>query len=81
MVQLLWALREVDIRLLVVVVLDVFQVDDHVQGVGQNQQQDQGGDEAHQDGRGQDCGAVARRRKPPFTDVECLDLNTSIPVY
>lgn len=64
-VQLLWALREVDVGFLIVVMLDVFQVNDHVQGVGQNQQQDEGCDEAHQDGRGQDGAAVACRREPP----------------
>lgn len=41
------ALGEVDFGLVFVVVLDVFQVDDHVQGVGQDQQQDEGRDEAH----------------------------------
>ncbi|KAG7226676.1 hypothetical protein INR49_001846 [Caranx melampygus] len=40
-------------------------VDDHVQGVGQDQQQDQGGDEAHQDGWCQEGGTVACRRKLP----------------
>lgn len=70
----LGVLGEVDVDFLLVVMLDVFQVDHHVQGVGQNQQQDEGRDEAHQDGWGQDGGAVARRRKLTNGDVERLDL-------
>lgn len=54
---------EVDVGLVVVFVLDVFEVDDHVQGVGQDQQQDEGGDEAHEDGGGQEGGAVTGRRE------------------
>lgn len=65
---------EVDVDFLLVVVLDVLQVDHHVQGVGQHQQQDEGCDEAHQDGRGQDGGAVARGREFTKAHVERLDL-------
>lgn len=43
--------------------LDVFEMDDHVEGVGQDQQQDEGSDEAHQNGWGQEGGAAARGRK------------------
>lgn len=67
-------LRVVDFGLVFVVVLDVFQMDDHVEGVGQDQQQDEGGDEAHQDGRSQEGGAVARRGKFTRGDVERLNL-------
>lgn len=74
--RLFSVLREVDVGLVFVVVLDVFQVDDHVQGVGQDQQQDEGSDKAHEDGRRQEGGAVARRGKLPGGDVEGLNLRT-----
>lgn len=64
----------VDVGFVFVVMLDVFQVDDHVQGVGQDQQQDEGSDEAHQDGWRQEGGTVARGRKLTGGDVECLNL-------
>lgn len=64
----------VDVSLVFVVMLDVFQVDDHVQGVGQDQQQDERSDEAHQDGRRQESGAVTRRRKLTGGDVKRLNL-------
>lgn len=67
-------LGEVDVGLVFVIALDVFEVDDHVQGVGQDQQQDERSDEAHQDGWCQKGGATARRRKPTRGDVECLNL-------
>lgn len=71
---LFWVLGEVDVGFVFVVVLNVFEVDDHVQGVGQDQQQDEGSDEAHHDGRCQEGGAAARRRKLTRGDVERLDL-------
>lgn len=65
---------KVNVGLVFVVPFDVFQVDDHVKGVGQDQQQDEGGDEAHQDGRGQEGGTVSGRREPTGAHVEGLDL-------
>lgn len=56
--------------------LDVLQVDDHVQGVGQDQQQDEGSDEAHEDRWRQEGGAVARSRKLTRGDVEGLNLRS-----
>lgn len=41
------------------VTVDVLEVDDHVQGVGQHQQQNQRCDQTHQDGRGEEGRAVA----------------------
>lgn len=67
------ALGEV-VGLVFFVVLDVLQVDHHVQGVGQDQQQDEGSDEAHQNGRRHEGGADARGRKSTGGDVEGLDL-------
>lgn len=72
--SLFWALGVIHVALMFIIMLYVFQVDDHVQGVGQDQQQDEGGDEAHQDGRCQEGGAVARRRKLPRGDIERLNL-------
>lgn len=66
--------RKVNIRLVFVVTFDVFQVDDHVKAVGQDQQQDEGGDEAHQDGWCQEGSTVTRSRKFTRADVEGLDL-------
>lgn len=74
-------LGEVDVGLAFVVMLDAFQVDDHVQGVGQDQQQDEGSDEAHEDGRRQEGGAVARGGELPGGDVEGLDLGTGTETF
>lgn len=67
-------LGEVDVGLVLVIMLDVFEVDDHVQGVGQDQQQDERSDEAHQNGWCQEGGAAARRRKFTGGDVKRLNL-------
>lgn len=67
-------LGEVDVGLVFIVMLDMFEVDDHVQGVGQDQQQDEGSDEAHQDGWCQEGGAAARWRKFTRGDIERLNL-------
>lgn len=56
--------------------LNVFQMDHHVQGVGQDEQQDEGGDEAHEDGRRQEGGAITCRRKFTSGDVEGLNLKS-----
>lgn len=45
------------------VAVDVLKVDHHVQGIGQDEEQDQRRYQAHQDGRRQEGGAVAGRRK------------------
>lgn len=45
------------------VAVDVLEVDHHVQGVGQDEEQDQRRHQAHQDGRRQERGTVAGRRK------------------
>lgn len=74
-------LGEVDVVLAFLVVLDAFQVDDHVQGIGQDQQQDEGSDEAHEDGWRQEGGAVARGGEPPGGDVEGLDLGTGTETF
>lgn len=74
MFGLFWALGEVDVSFVFVLVLDVFQVDDHVQGIGQHQQQDEGSDQPHQDGRRHEGGADGRRRESIGGDVECLNL-------
>lgn len=71
---LLSVFRVVDVSFVLIVVLDVFQMDDHVQGVGQNKQQDEGGDEAHEDGWRQESSAVTRWRKFTSSDVEGLNL-------
>lgn len=73
----LWLLAvgwKVNIRLVFIVTFDVFQVDHHVKAVGQDQQQDEGGDEAHQDGWCQEDSAVTRRSKFTGADVEGLNL-------
>ncbi len=62
--MLLRVLREVDVSLVFVVMLDVFQVDDHVQSIGQDQQQDEGSDEAHQNRR---CEEKAQKQEPTVT--------------
>lgn len=72
---------EVDVSLAFIVTIDVFEVDDHVQGVGQDQEQDEGGDEAHQDRWRQEGGAVTRRRKLPRGDVECLNLRRGTQTF
>lgn len=74
--RLFSVLSVVDVGLVFVVMLDVFQVDDHVQGVGQDQQQDEGSDEPHEDSRRQEGGAVACRRKFTGGDVEGLNLRS-----
>lgn len=56
------------------VAVDVLEVHHHVQSVGQHQQQDERGDQAHQDGRREESGAVAGRRKLAGLDVKRLDL-------
>lgn len=45
-----------------------------MKAVGQDQQQDEGGDEAHQDGWCQEGSTVTRSRKFTRADVEGLDL-------
>lgn len=72
--QVFRAFWEVDVGFVLLVMLNVFQVDEHVQGIGQHQQQDEGGDEAHQDGWRQEGGTVARRRKLSWGDAEGLNL-------
>lgn len=67
---------KVNIRLVFIVTFDVFQVDQHVKAIGQDQQQDEAGDEAHQDGWCQEGSAVTRRRKCTGADVEGLNLMT-----
>lgn len=47
-----------------------------MKSVSQDQQQDEGGDEAHQDGWCQEGSTVTRRRKPTGADVEGLNLVT-----
>lgn len=71
---LLSVLRVVDVSFVLIIMLDVFQMDDHVQGVGQNEEQDERGDEAHEDGWRQESSAVTRRRKFTSSDVEGLNL-------
>lgn len=71
---LLSVLRVVDVSFVLFFVLDVFQMDDHVQSVGQNEQQDEGGDEAHEDGWRQESSTVTCRRKFSSGDVEGLNL-------
>lgn len=65
---------KVNIRLVFIVTFDVFQVNQHVEAIGQDQQQDERGDEAHQDGWCQEGSAVTRRRKCTGADVEGLNL-------
>ncbi len=50
---------EVDGGLVLFVTVNVLEVDDHVQGVGQHQQQNQRGDQAHQDGWSEEGCTVA----------------------
>lgn len=69
-----WDVWEVNVGLVLVVMLDVFQVDDHVQGVGQDKKEDEGGDEAHQDGRCHESSAVSGGGKLTRGNVERLDL-------
>ena len=69
-----WTAREVDGGFMLLVAVDVLQVDHHMQGVGQHQEQDERGHQAHQDGRGQEGGTVAGRRKLLRLHVEGLDL-------
>ena len=76
MVLLLCICWKVNIRLAFVVTFNVFQMDNHVKSVSQDQQQDEGGDEAHQDGWCQEGSTVTRRRKPTGADVEGLNLVT-----
>lgn len=45
-----------------------------MQGIGQDQQQDEGSNEAHEDSRCEEGGTVARRRKRARGDVEGLNL-------
>ena len=59
---------------LVVVVVDVPEVHHHVEGVGQHQEEDEGGDQSHQHCRGQEGCAVGRRRELPRKHVEGLEL-------
>lgn len=56
------------------VAVDVLEVDHHVQGVGQDEQQDQRRDEAHEDGRGEEGGTVAGRGELVRVNVERLNL-------
>lgn len=56
------------------VAVDVLEVHHHVQGVGQDEEQDQGRYQSHQDGRRQERGAVAGRRELVRLHVEGLDL-------
>lgn len=78
MLWLLGVCWKVNICLLFVVPFNVFQVDDHVEGVSQDQQQDEGGDEAHQDGWCQEGGTVTCRRKFTRADVKGLNLGKEI---
>lgn len=71
---LLSVLGVVDVGFVLFVVLNVFQMDDHVQRVCQDEQQDEGGDEAHEDGRRQESSTVTCRRKFSSSDVEGLNL-------
>lgn len=59
------------------VAVDVLEVHHHVQGVGQDEEQDQRRYQSHQDGRRQEGGAVAGRRELVRLHVEGLDLGTS----
>lgn len=74
LLELLGVGWKVNIRLVLTVTLDVFQVDQHVKAIGQDQQQDEGADEAHQDGWCQEGSTVTRRRKCTGADVEGLNL-------
>lgn len=65
---------EVDGGLVLFVAVDVLEMDDHVQGVGEDEQQDQRRDETHEDGRGEERGAVAGRGELVGVHVERLDL-------
>lgn len=59
---------------MLIFVLNVFQMDDHVQSVGQDKQKDEGGDKAHKDSRRQESSTVTRRRKFTSSNVEGLNL-------
>lgn len=59
----------------VVVPVQIPQVDEHVQGVGQNQQQDQGHGQADQNGWREGRGAVSGLGKLPPLDGKALDLS------
>lgn len=78
---LLSVLGVVDVSFVIIVVLDVFQMDDHVQGVGQDEQQDERGDEAHEDGRRQESSAVTCRRKFTSGNVEGLNLKKGTETF
>lgn len=78
---LLSVLRVVDVSFMLIVMLNVFQMDDHVQGIGQDEQQDEGGDKAHEDGRRQESSTVTRRRKFTGSDVEGLNLKREKDIF
>lgn len=65
---------EVDGGLVLFIAVDVLEVDHHVQGVGEDEQQDQWRDETHEDGRGEERGAVAGWRELVRVDIERLNL-------
>lgn len=54
----LWTAGKVDGGFVLLVAVDVLEVYHHVQGVGQDQEQDQRCHQAHQDGRCQESGTV-----------------------
>lgn len=57
-----------------VVPVEGFQVDEHVQGIGQDQQQHQGHHQPHQDCWGEEGCTVPGVGKMSFLDVKTLDL-------
>ena len=59
----------------VIVLVQIPQVDEHVQGIGQNQQQDQGHGQAEQNGWREGRGAVSGLGKLSPLDGEALDLS------
>lgn len=54
----LWAAGEVDGGFVLLVAVDVLEVDHHVQGISQDEEQDQRCHQAHQDGWREEGGAV-----------------------
>lgn len=78
LLSVLWV---VDVSFVLIVVLDVLQMDDHVQGVSQDEQQDEGGDEAHEDGWRQESSAVTCRRKFTGSDIEGLNLKKGTDTF
>lgn len=65
---------EVDSGLVLFISVNVLEVDYHVQGIGQHQQQNQRCDESHQDGWGKEGCAVTGRGKFVGLNIEGLDL-------